>query len=208
MLYLILATIISLSSSLLLIAISKKIGYLYGPKRNALAVIVSTLTGLCLMGLTLYHIPNISLKGFFYVQLFNLACMISLSSLFIDLKYKEIPDYFNLATALLGGLGTLLYPHTMNQAILLAIGFFALYFLIMVITNAMGGGDVKMVGALGLFVPFSYAGFFLIAPFAIGSIIAVYLMVIKKQSGKVKIAFGPYIAIAFILTSFLYWGGF
>jgi leader peptidase (prepilin peptidase)/N-methyltransferase len=82
---------------------------------------------------------------------------------------------------------------------------FGIYFLIMAVTNAMGGGDVKMVGALGILVPFSQIGLFLLLPFIVGAVISIFLIVTKKRKKDDMVPFGPFITIGFLLTTLNFW---
>ena len=81
-----------------------------------------------------------------------------------------------------------------------------LIFLIILIVSkgGMGGGDVKLIGALGfiLGVPKVFLNIFL--SFLIGGIISIFLLVFKIKGRKDPIPFGPFIILAFTITSF--WG--
>ena len=110
-----------------------------------------------------------------------------------------------MATVGLGLVSVVLFPKLVNSAILIGGIMFGIYFLILIITGAMGGGDVKMAGALGTLIPTSMLGTFLISPFAVGSVIALYLLIVKKQNKNLKIPFGPYITIGYLITIFRFW---
>ncbi len=67
----------------------------------------------------------------------------------------------------------------------------------------MGFGDVKLMGALGLF--FGWQTIIIISLFAflMGAIIGVLLIVSKKKSTQDYIPFGPFIVIAAIIAMFV-----
>lgn len=69
--------------------------------------------------------------------------------------------------------------------------------------EAMGFGDVKLMGALGLF--FGWQTIIIISLFAflMGAIIGVLLIVSKKKSTQDYIPFGPFIVIAAIIAMFV-----
>jgi len=198
--------ILTLVFSQLFVNVSRKIGYQYGSeKRERLAVVLTVIYAAVLSIFTRMAHPVFTVAGELYFGLFVLASIISISSSFIDLEYKEIPNSYNLATAVLGIAAVVIYSNIIDSAILSGGLMFGIYFILMMVTNAMGGGDVKMAGALGLLVPLSSFGTFLISPFAFGTVIAVYLIFVKKHDKNDMIAFGPYIAMGYLLTIFIYW---
>lgn len=182
------------------------IGYDYGsPKRILSAVGMSVVYTVALGIVATWATPIVSIRGSLYFLVFSVVSTISIASSFVDLKYREIPDSFNLITAFLGFSTILLFPGLASSAIIGAGAFFGIYFVIMAVTGAMGGGDVKMVGALGSLIPLSHFGHFLVSPFLFGSVSAVYLIFIKKQDPNGQIAFGPYITCGFLTTTLAYW---
>jgi leader peptidase (prepilin peptidase)/N-methyltransferase len=143
-------------------------------------------------GLTLYFL----LYGF-------ISSMLIVISL-IDLKTQTIPDKLNL----LGGIVTLILGiylfrgNYINHIFGFLFGF--LFFLIIaVLTNAMGGGDIKLMGVLGLLLGFGGILFVTVLSFVYGAIISVFLLLLKKATRKDFIPFGPFIALA-ALTYILY----
>ncbi|NLK63552.1 MAG: prepilin peptidase [Tissierellia bacterium] len=200
-----LSTVAACALSYAFILISKRIGYEYGSKKREILSVV--LTGIYVLLISYFSRKSFSftVQHEMYFPLFLIAAVISISSSFIDLKYQEIPDSYNLATVGLGLVSVVLFPKLVNSAILIGGIMFGIYFLILIITGAMGGGDVKMAGALGTLIPTSMLGTFLISPFAVGSVIALYLLIVKKQNKNLKIPFGPYITIGYLITIFRFW---
>jgi prepilin signal peptidase PulO-like enzyme (type II secretory pathway) len=84
----------------------------------------------------------------------------------------------------------------------------AAFFLIQyVITRkkGLGEGDIWLGLLLGLSFPsFGQLILILILSYSLGAFIGITLMIVKKESGKTKIALGPFLALGAIIT--LIWG--
>ncbi len=80
----------------------------------------------------------------------------------------------------------------------LAIGF-VLFLLIALITNAMGGGDIKLMSLLGFIFGVKGIVFISFFSFVLGALISVILMILKIKSKKDMIPFGPFISFAALL---------
>ncbi len=135
---------------------------------------------------------------------------------FIDIKYQIIPDEINFLGMLAGLLLSTLFPSLHSADTHLSgflnslYGIFAgggiVYFIgvfgeFVFKKEAMGGGDVKLMGMIGAFLGWKLAllSFFL-APF-FGSVIGIYVKYVKKED---IIPFGPFLAMG-ALTA-LFWG--
>ncbi|MDD4873223.1 MAG: prepilin peptidase [Kiritimatiellae bacterium] len=70
--------------------------------------------------------------------------------------------------------------------------------------DAMGFGDVKLLGALGAFLGTKAVFFNVLISSLIGSIAGVSLILAKKQTMQSRIPYGPYIAFAAII--WILWG--
>ncbi len=69
--------------------------------------------------------------------------------------------------------------------------------------EGMGLGDVKLMGALGLFFGvYNIIQIFILA-FAIGAVISVILLIFKIKKANDYIAFGPFIVLASFATMFV-----
>ncbi len=67
----------------------------------------------------------------------------------------------------------------------------------------MGFGDVKLMGALGLFFGFSGTIIITLIAFLLGAIISVFLLLTKKKKTDEYIPFGPFIVLAAIIVIFV-----
>ena len=69
--------------------------------------------------------------------------------------------------------------------------------------EAMGMGDVKLMGALGLFFGLQNIVVISVLAFLIGAIISIAIMIIKRKGTDTYIPFGPFIVIASVITIFV-----
>jgi leader peptidase (prepilin peptidase)/N-methyltransferase len=81
---------------------------------------------------------------------------------------------------------------------------FGLFLIIALVTNAMGGGDIKLMGVLGLNFGLKGIIFITIFSFVIGAVISLGLLITKKATRKDYIPFGPFIAISAV--TYIFWG--
>jgi leader peptidase (prepilin peptidase) / N-methyltransferase len=85
-----------------------------------------------------------------------------------------------------------------------AIGF-ALFLLIAIVSRGgMGWGDVKLVGLIGLTTGFPLVIISIVLGAILGAVVAVALVIAKKRRFKETLPFGPFLALAAMLT--LLWG--
>ena len=69
--------------------------------------------------------------------------------------------------------------------------------------EAMGLGDVKLMGALGLFFGLSNIIVIALVSFLVGAIISIILLVTKRKSATEYIPFGPFIVSAAFVSIFV-----
>ena len=69
--------------------------------------------------------------------------------------------------------------------------------------EAMGFGDVKLMGALGLFFGFSNIIIITLVSFLIGAILSIILLVTKIKKSDEYIPFGPFIVIAAFISMYV-----
>lgn len=136
-----------------------------------------------------------------------LTCLLASSLIvlsIIDIRTREIPAGINIFILILGIAATILdlrnfMPHL--------IGLFAIslpLYLILLITHGrgIGGGDIKLMAACGLFLGFKLIvlGFFLGCLAA--SVVHLLLMALKKADRS--LSFGPYLSLGIFIA--LIWG--
>ena len=156
-----------------------------------------------LVYLLLFMHFGLTLSFGFYAILSSILIVITI----IDYYHKIIPDRLNLMILIMGvvfKLTTLFVLKGEGELIGSLLGFLiggGIFLLIALATNgAMGGGDIKIMAALGVW--FGVKGILLITllSFIIGAIVSVVLLITKVKSRKDEIPFGPFICIATFLA--------
>jgi leader peptidase (prepilin peptidase)/N-methyltransferase len=85
-----------------------------------------------------------------------------------------------------------------------AIGFGILFLIAIVSRGGMGWGDVKLAALIGLATGFPLVFLAIIMGAILGGIVAVALVIAKKRKRREAIPFGPFLALAAMIT--LLWG--
>lgn len=147
-----------------------------------------------------------SLTSVIYCIIISILVVIS----FIDLKHKIIPDGANIALAVVGAIFIFIERAGLYNSFLGSITGFGLFLAIAFLTNAMGGGDIKLMAALGFLFGMRGVLFITLTSFVSGAIISLILLGLKIKSRKDEIPFGPFIALAaltyiFFGTVFINW---
>lgn len=138
---------------------------------------------------------------------------------FVDLEHMIIPDRVSLGGIVLGLGSSTLVPALQGQpdafggfisALLgagLGVGLLwavALFGKLIFRKDAMGMGDVKLMGAIGAFLGWQAVVFTLMASSFLGAISGVGMILAGKKEMQSRIPFGPYIAIAALV--WMLWG--
>ena len=128
------------------------------------------------------------------------ASTLLLSLSLVDLAIFEIPPEYNVVIAVLGVIAIAAEPGRWLEHLIGAACVSGLFLLINLLSGgaAMGGGDVKLMAALGLLTGWKH----IILVMIIGSLLGAVIHSIRmKVSGKKKVlAFGPYLAAAGVMT--------
>ncbi|MEK7472960.1 MAG: prepilin peptidase [Patescibacteria group bacterium] len=135
---------------------------------------------------------------FFGNLAFVILFFLTLCIFIIDLEHQIIPDELTWIILLLGLIANSQSPMT----VLFSAFFLSLLLLFLYLITSgrgMGLGDVKLAVALGLWLGLEKGIIWLILAFIIGGIVASILLLLKKAKLKTKIAFGPFLIIAFWL---------
>lgn len=139
------------------------------------------------------------LSGHFLLIPALLALMLLVAAGY-DLRWRIIPNWLNAAIALTAPLGWWLaglgfWPDIALQVgVALAVfGAFVALFAI----GGIGGGDVKMIGALALWIDYRLMLSLLLIMAIVGGIIAAVMLVHRRMTGATDLAEVPYgVAIA------------
>lgn len=122
----------------------------------------------------------------------------------IDLRTYEIPFGINLFILALGLIRVIINYEDWLEHV---IGFFAVSIILLLIIiiskgKSMGGGDMKLMAAAGLFLGWKLILLAMALGCIIGSVIHVIRMIVSKVGRK--LAFGPYLAAGIFLA--MLWG--
>ncbi|MGD8351938.1 MAG: prepilin peptidase [Nitrospirota bacterium] len=129
---------------------------------------------------------------------------------FIDLDFQIIPDSITLPgipIALLAGM--FLLPDPVARAIPLgwqaslagaALGFGLFWVVAVLSRGGMGGGDIKFMAVAGAATGWKGVLMTTFLGSLAGSVIGVFLMIVKGRGRKAKIPFGPFLVLGALLT--------
>ena len=177
-------------------------------KPNFILMIVTAIIYIVL----LYFIGISSQNGLSNITLIKYIILtpMLLSAFVIDLKLQIIPNRLNLTMFEIGLVFTFIEGLiNINAAINNLVGMFAGAGIFLIITfigsliagkEAMGFGDVKLMGALGLFFGLSNIIVITIISFLTSAIISIILIITKIRKSNDYIPFGPFIVTSSIVT--------
>lgn len=138
------------------------------------------------------------------------------SAFFVDLKHRIIPNRLNLTMFEIGLIIAFIYGITnINMAKDMILGMFTGAGIFIAITllggliagkEAMGLGDVKLMGALGLYFGINSIAEISLLAFFIAAISSIFILIIRIVILKIKdeyIPFGPFLVISAVACIFL-----
>lgn len=169
--------------------------------------IYMTVTAVIFIGLL--YLYGFQLKTLAYMILFPML----LCAFVIDYRLKIIPNRLNLTIFEVGLAYTFLEGIiNINIAIDMLLGMIAGAGIFLFITlvggliagkEAMGFGDVKLMGGLGLFFGWRTIIIISLIAFLLGAIVGITLMLRKKKKSDEYIPFGPFIVISAVIAMFV-----
>ena len=131
----------------------------------------------------------------------------------IDYRLQIIPNRLNLTIfevglvfAFLYGLSNVAITINMLLGMVAGAGIFLLITLLggaFYGKEAMGFGDVKLMGALGLYFGLSNIIIITLVSFLIGAILSIILLITKLRKTNEYIPFGPFIVVATFISMYL-----
>lgn len=140
------------------------------------------------------------------IALLGVLALLMISAAVEDIRIREIADWKNIAMAALApafwwATGYELWPDVAIQlGIGLAVfGLFTLAFM----AGQMGGGDVKMLGALALWFPWEPLLSLLMIMAIAGGVLTLIIIVerkLKRKTGQPEIPYGVAIAFAGLIS--------
>ncbi len=150
--------------------------------------------------------------GFSFLTLQAAVFLSLLFAIFmIDYEKHVIPDSLNLSifiwAVLSAAVSILFFDQGLTELLYRLYGLFiggGLFLLIALVTRGgMGGGDIKLMAALGFFFGFYQTLLVIILSFVIGGVLSAILLALKLKKRKDHIPFGPFICIAAFIVIFL-----
>lgn len=136
-----------------------------------------------------------------------------LSACVIDFKLQIIPNRLNLTIFEIGIIFAFIYGLSdVTITINMLLGMLAgggVFLLITILgglfygKEAMGFGDVKLMGALGLFFGLPNIIIITLVSFLIGAVLSIILLVAKIKKTSEYIPFGPFIVIATFISMYI-----
>ena len=159
-----------------------------------------------------YGIKNTFIANLDLIKFAILTPML-LSAFVIDYKLQIIPNRLNLTMFEIGLVIAFLYglsdvAITINMALGMLVGG-GIFLLITLIggaiygKEAMGFGDVKLMGALGLYFGLSNIIAVTLLSFLIGTVLSIILLATKIKKMDEYIPFGPFIVIGAFICIFV-----
>jgi leader peptidase (prepilin peptidase)/N-methyltransferase len=129
---------------------------------------------------------------------------------FIDIDYHIIPDVISLPGILLGFAVSFFIPtlNWMDSLLGILAGGGSLYAVAwgyerITGKEGMGGGDIKFLGMIGAFIGWQGVLLTIFMGSAIGTLVGLIDMRVKKKNMKMRIPFGPFLALGAIIHLFL-----
>ncbi|MBP8994862.1 MAG: prepilin peptidase [Bacteroidales bacterium] len=121
-----------------------------------------------------------------------------------DYKYLIIPNKLIFLLLIIGSIGILLNIKSLTQYLIGILFGFGLFFLLyLLFPKGIGFGDVKLAGAIGLFLGFKLTILAILLAFFSGAIIGLLLIALGKKTMKDPIPFGPFLVFGAIASLFL-----
>lgn len=123
---------------------------------------------------------------------------------FIDLRHRIIPDFMVLIALIIGMIFSFITHSSFLDTILGMICGGGLLFLLALIPNVMGGGDIKLMFAIGAFLGVKGTLWALLLAFIISSIISIALILLKIKGTKDYIPFGPFLSLGSFISLLIF----
>jgi len=163
---------------------------------------VELITGLLFLATFIRFIYYEKFPMFFIEYLILNSLLVAVT--FIDIDHKIIPDKITYPGMAIGIIFGILQGNIWNSIIGLLVGGGLFYFIAVASKGGMGGGDVKLAALLGAFFGWKLILLNSFFSFLLGGIVATILLLLKLKGRKDYIPFGPYLAIAAMIT--IFWG--
>ena len=137
-----------------------------------------------------------------YILIFIFLATI-IAIIYYDIKFLIIPNKLIFLLIIIGLIGLLIHPkNILHNAVGILVGFGLFFLLYLLFPKGIGFGDVKLAGAIGLFLGFKLTILAILLSFFSGAIVGLLLIALGKKTMKDPIPFGPFLALGAIASLF------
>ncbi|MCT4662772.1 MAG: prepilin peptidase [Tissierellales bacterium] len=168
-----------------------------GTRLSVRKLIIELINGV--LFLLVYYTYGNSLSSLYFM----IMCSILLIIFVIDYDHMIIPYRLNFILGFMGVINLIIGINSVGvkNAFLGAGLGFGLFLLIAIVTKgAMGGGDILLMGVLGLNFGYNIIWLIIMLSFLIGGFFSLLILLTGIKSRKESIPFGPFITISTILV--------
>jgi leader peptidase (prepilin peptidase)/N-methyltransferase len=161
--------------------------------------IIEGITGVLTMAVALTYGPTVE------ALLYGTLVWILIAVAAIDLEFQIIPDELSVGGFFFGMLAAWFLPVGVSGAIFGAfVGGGVFYALAILYPGGMGGGDIKLMAAIGAFLGWKLALLTIFFGSALGAVVGLVAIAFFGKGRKSRIPFGPFLSIGGITT--ILWG--
>lgn len=119
-----------------------------------------------------------------------------------DLLKMEIPDGANLIILIIGIIYLLTTPLSLTEGLMSGFILFVSFLFVGIISGALGGGDIKYAGAIGVWFSIESILPFIYVSILSAFVYAIILMIMFGRGKKYYLPFGPFLALGSIAVFF------
>lgn len=121
---------------------------------------------------------------------------------FIDMDTQYIPPELNIIIAVLGLISIIVLPGPTIAERLIGVVCISVPLLIitLIVPGAFGGGDIKMMAAVGVLLGWKGTVMAFLIGLLLGGIFGAFVLATKKLGRKEHFAFGPFLAIGIAIS--------
>ncbi len=170
-----------------------------GAKLSGNYIITEISGGILAIICLLYYYPD-AFKSVIAFAFISVLTVIAL----VDKDTMEIPNGFIIALTVVGIVSIFAFKEiTLLERL---IGIFCvsvpLFLITLLVENAFGGGDIKLIAASGIMLGWKMNLVGFLFALLTGGIYAIYLLVTKKADKKAHFAFGPFLCFGLVVSMF------
>lgn len=151
--------------------------------------LLELITAFAYLGVSITNSTNMDL----ILNLIFVSLLICIT--FIDIDTFMIFDRFHVLIAILAILRIITFNHSWIDHLIGALVISVPYLILATLTQGMGGGDIKLVAALGLYLGVRPMIMSFMLTSIIGGVYAIAILLTKKKSMKAQLPYGPFICI-------------